>query len=372
MKLPVSFGTKLVFRLLLPGAVLAAVMARIVHTVAISYGIKVPIAYSFLVEAALWGWLIVVLDMPIYILFEGRRFWPQWISSALRDLQRARLLKILRAMRHYEARMKLLPSYLVQHPCAPSTRVRSNWLMEVRCYLGGQRPVMDSRSLSRIRDWQVRNAKSEASRLYFEAVTKLKDFPLDRRTAMPTVSSPTRLGNLIAAYEQYPLLKYRLDPAFFWWRIWVTIDKDLREEIDNQQALVDGTLYMVAALFAAVVVLLAYAFIDWAWPNALMYHEYEGPGFNLLAAVLCLIAGYSLYSISLYAHSTFGELFKAVFDQNHSKIDLAEIVEFVAETAGDPSLENKTFLEKNWAAYRFLRWHRVKRPSDRWPRRVRT
>ena len=102
---------------------------------------------------------------------------------------------------------------------------------------------------------------------------------------MPRALWPTRLGNLIAAYEQYPRLKYGLDAVFYWPRLWVTISKDLREEIDNQQAQADGLLYVAAALITSVAILLLYAAVDTFAPKALVYTE--SPGLDLAAAVFC-------------------------------------------------------------------------------------
>ena len=63
------------------------------------------------------------------------------------------------------------------------------------------------------------------------------------------------------------------------------INKDLREEIDNQQAQADGLLYVAAALLSAAVILFLYAPIDALVPKALVYTE--TPSLDLAAAVFC-------------------------------------------------------------------------------------
>jgi hypothetical protein len=347
MKLPIGFGTRFVFRTLLPGTALASVMARLVHSIAFAYGAKIPIAISFIGEIAFWGWIVLLLDMPIYMIFEGRRWWPLRLAAFFRDLERRRLLRILKDFRHQEEilrRSKELP---------PSNRIardRHDAILAINA--------------------RARNERIESSRLMGESVNKLNDFPLDPRTAMFTATWPTKLGNLIAAYEQYPLLKYRMDAVFFWPRVWITLDKDLRDEIDTQQAMVDGTLYTTAVLIFGSGMFLLYAGIDSMWPNALMYREHYLK--DLFAAAACATASYGIYSISLHAHSKFGDMFKATFDQYRSKVDLDDIVVFVGDTSGDPSLPHRSLLERNRAAYRFLQWQRVRRPGESKNRRVRT
>jgi energy-converting hydrogenase Eha subunit G len=74
MKLPFSFGTRLVFRLVLPGLVATLALLpilrywqlRVVPDVALT--LILPFIVVFL------GWLINLVDMPIYQIFEGRRF----------------------------------------------------------------------------------------------------------------------------------------------------------------------------------------------------------------------------------------------------------------------------------------------------------
>jgi hypothetical protein len=157
MKLPISFGNKLFFRVLLPGAILTAAFARISQAVLQLYGLKLPIAYAFPVETLLFGWFMLVLDTPVYMLFEGRRFWPTSLFALGRRRERARLVSLLRRMRRYDS--DRLPSAV------------------------------------------PRGAREKADRIYPEAAVDLSGFALDRVTSMPRVIWPTRLGDLIAAYE---------------------------------------------------------------------------------------------------------------------------------------------------------------------------
>jgi hypothetical protein len=61
--------------------------------------------------------------------------------------------------------------------------------------------------------------------------------------------------------------------VFYWYRLWVVIDKNLREELDNAQSVVDSTVYISFSLYLSGVIMFAYAGIDaamnmyrgWSW-----------------------------------------------------------------------------------------------------------
>jgi hypothetical protein len=76
MKLPFDFGVKLFFRLLIPGFFLSLGFFPFMSKLLFWTGWKIAPEYFFLGSTALLGWLLIILDMPIYMLFEGRRFWP--------------------------------------------------------------------------------------------------------------------------------------------------------------------------------------------------------------------------------------------------------------------------------------------------------
>src|SRR5262249_35103697 len=115
--------------------------------------------------------------------------------------------------------------------------------------------------------------RDNSRHLYNEYAAELNEFPINKETALPTVFCPTRLGNIIYAYEQYPLLKYGLDAVFFWPRLWLAVDKDLREEIDNHQAQADGLVYLVTAFAITGLLLFITAWIDHQYPEFLLYKQ---------------------------------------------------------------------------------------------------
>src|SRR5262249_58959959 len=127
--------------------------------------------YSLAVVAC--GWALVVADMPIYMLFEGRRYWPAWIRDLL--------------LRREARRLKYL------------------------------RDLLDKPDIDR--------------RRFLEVGVEYGLYPTNE-SGEAYVAHPTRLGNIVEGFESYPTVKYGLDSVFYWFRVWVSLDKDLREEID--------------------------------------------------------------------------------------------------------------------------------------------
>jgi hypothetical protein len=310
VKLPFEFGTKLVFRLVFPGAILAAALAPAVHALLHALGILIKIQFLFPFEAIAWGWAVVVCDMLIYMLFEGRRFWPNFVREALLNSEKRRLKAL--------------------------------------------NDVMNDITVNRGRQ--------------LEAAVEYGFFPTNE-SGETYVEYPTRLGNIIAAYENYPYVKYGLDSIFFWYRLWVVLDKDLREEIDNAQAVVDSTVYMSFALYLSSLAMLVYSAVqlltdisrDYLQLPPLVALPYvPGPYFLLGLSLACLIIGFFIYRVSLPAHAQFGELFKSIFDQYRSKLSFDDIANEVGRLVGEPCLWQHTQKTKNQAVWRFLRWHRIR------------
>ncbi|HEY8185859.1 MAG TPA: hypothetical protein VIF64_07305, partial [Pyrinomonadaceae bacterium] len=91
MKLPFDFGVKLIFRMVLPGFLLSLGLLPLLRMVLQLQGWSDKWEYAFVVMVILLGWAIIIADMPIYILMEGRRFWPGFIKDFSMKRQRERL-----------------------------------------------------------------------------------------------------------------------------------------------------------------------------------------------------------------------------------------------------------------------------------------
>jgi hypothetical protein len=308
MKLPFEFGTKLVFRLVFPGVILAAATTPLVNAVLDITEIRLKIEYLFPIETLAWGWLVVVCDMHIYMLFEGRRYWPDVIRRVF--------------LRREEARLQRLRAI-------------------------------------------AKSSEGKDRRKFLETSVEIGQYPIDEG-GDPRVEHPTRLGNIIEGFETYPKRKYGLDAVFYWYRLWVVLDKDLREEIDTAQAVVDSTVYISFVLYVSAILVLIYAGIE-SLMNADWYTRAALPGLAslyipqqsmlLVIAAVCLIFARLVYRISLPAHAQFGELFKSIFDQYRSKLSFNDVVKEIGEVIGDPQLRYRSTREKNQIVWRYLKWH---------------
>jgi hypothetical protein len=120
-----------------------------------------------------------------------------------------------------------------------------------------------------------------------------------------------------------------LDAVFYWYRLWVVLDKDLRDEIDNAQAVVDSTVYISFALYVSGLAMLIYAGLSLVRLHFKLLYV-PTPSVLFVMGVGCLIIGFVIYRLSLPAHAQFGEFYKSIFDQYRSKLVFSDILNDVA------------------------------------------
>lgn len=310
MKLPVEFGIKLIFRLVFAGVILAAALYPLLQGILRTIDLRIKIEFLFPIAVIIFGWLVLICDMRVYMLFEGRRYWPRWAKRVFVWSEEKRLKKLEK--------------------------------------------IVASQSGDR--------------RVFLEAGVELGLFPVNDNSES-YVAHPTRLGNLIESFETYPKVKYGLDSVFYWYRLWVVLDKDIREEIENAQSIVDSTVYVAFALYVSGSVMFGYAglallshaaqaLLHWQPLTSLPY--VPGPLTLCGLGAVCLMAGYLTYRLSLTAHAQFGELFKSIFDQFRSKLQLDDILKEVSAISDSPHLSFKSRREKNQIIWRYLRWHLIR------------
>jgi hypothetical protein len=302
MKLPFSFSLKFVFRMLLPGLFFALGLLPLLQTLLDRMGAIKYTEAAFVVLVILGGWLMVVLDMHIYMLYEGRRYWPKPI-----------------------------------------------WDFFVR---------LESKRVSRLsKIIETNTASAGDERRQQEARTDLNQYRLDENRVYH-VDYPTRLGNIITAYENYPLRIYGMDPPFYWYRLWLFLDKDQREEIDSLQALADSTLYTSAGLYFCGFLCFLYALIRGLNLNWIGYLP-SAPVLYLLC-LLSFLGGWLIYRGSFHLHAQFGELFKAFFDVYHHKLEFKEVLEQLGHFDSIAASKDAPLILKNWEIWRYLRMYQVR------------
>lgn len=346
MKLPLDFGLKLFFRMLLPGTFVVVGMAPLLLAVLHLFGLDGHQEVGLILAVIISGWLVSTADMPIYMLVEGRRGWPPPLRRLFLRSEERRLCELNAAIEKYF------------NTEDPTEAIRRHYL--------------------------------EAS------AEKRSSFPMGV-DGDAYVQFPTRLGNLIHSYETYSKTRYGLESVFYWPRIWLTLDKDLREEVDSQQAVADAAVYCtVASAFAGGLwslygllrlpgdtFLLMCRFIR---PRAVL-SMVEPPFLSLLALSsplngrlpiawksLLLSAAFFvmaalIYRLALFANAHFGTLFMAVIDISHSQLAksmpvrrLAEMVRLTAHKSGQGTIADETDFE---VARRYLQYFNVKLEGER-------
>ena len=136
---------------------------------------------------------------------------------------------------------------------------------------------------------------------------------------LPFAIHPTRIGNILAGYEQYPNTRYGMDSVFYWPRIWLQIEMDKKEEIDEQWSVADGFLTLSAISFGGTLIWSAQALAA-AFVRGLPGLPLGAPGFAFLGALLWLALGFFWYKLSLPFHRENGEVYKAIFDIYREKV----------------------------------------------------
>lgn len=170
-------------------------------------------------------------------------------------------------------------------------------------------------------------------------------FPTNEAGA-PVVSAPTLMGNILASYESYPLRRYGIPGGFYWTRLWLLLDKDVRDEVDGAWAETDGLMHLAAGLLAAgsayALGLLGLAAGQLIGTGGLA--SLSAPRTALFASAL-IGASYLAYRMSLPGHVRNGELYKSIFDLHHAKLNVI----------GPLTDEERATFRNAWAALEYGR-----------------
>jgi len=318
MKLPFSFNLRFIYRNILPGFLLSLGFFPLINLVAKSFHIVINNEYLILISSIIFGWFLQVIDMHIYMVYEGRRYWPKFIKKYF----------IRRKQRHL---LKLKNRYSF---------------------------ILERRNALSLEDENYNYINNE----YYELSSKIRRFPVNSngdRTAI----FPTEIGNIIYSYESYTKIVYGINSIFYWNWIWMLLDKDLKEEIDSQQGLADSTIYTSFALNFNAILMIVYGINE-----LIRFHHLYDIGlfeinifygyFFLLSFIQFLIA-YLIYKSSIQLHISFGSIFRAVFDAYREKINVDHVIKTISNLTGDESYKEKDSVEKYEISWRYLKNYKI-------------
>jgi len=246
----------LLMRTLLPGVAATAVIYPCLRIDVVFSSEKIENLYRPAIGISLLilllGLLLSFVSNDIYRIYEGRIFWPQKIFDALLHLQ--------------QARVKMLRNAAAKAEDEKPLKYREFWYL-------------------------------------------LRRYPTDEN-GDPCASHPTLLGNIIAAYEGYPLSRYGMDGVFYWTRIWLQMEREKKDEIESVWCVADGLVTLSAVGYGGALFWLTIG-IARALGLAIVLNVPYHP-FLITTGLLTL--GYLFYRLSLPCTRANGEVFKAVFD----------------------------------------------------------
>ncbi|MGD1081969.1 MAG: hypothetical protein ABR881_26930 [Candidatus Sulfotelmatobacter sp.] len=164
--------------------------------------------------------------------------------------------------------------------------------------------------------FQEMRAATDPAR-YDELSYRLRDYPQDP-DGTPQAKMPTILGNLLYQYEHYPEERYGMDAVFYWTRIWMVMDKDVKKEIDDQWSVADGFLSLSLVSFAGGLLWTLVGLLSWF--DVAYTRLPTDSNLTIVAGLFSLLMGYVFYRASLPFHRQNGERFRAIFDVYRDKI----------------------------------------------------
>ena len=299
MKIPFNFGFAALIRLYFPGLFFSALtfpvfsgLFKKIEFLAV-FGKPEYIA----LEAIFWGILIYALDDTIYQILEGRTLWPAFLFN--------------RGVKKESAFIK-------------------------RC--------LDKNE-------KLKEENKIGSHQYRELWYRLRVFPQDEKSEYYALY-PTRLGNIIQGYELYPKSRYGIDAVFYWYRIWLTLDKNVKEEIDNESARADFAVYSSFLFYASFMLYIICCGLKlWQDQGSLTLFPLPSWSILLLLTGVSFLLGLLFYKLSCPLHRFFGEYFKSLFDLNKNSI--LEIAQYLDES------QKKQIKQ----VIRYLQYHKIKCPN---------
>jgi len=215
------------------------------------------------------GALITTLDYRIYTFYEGRFGWPEVVKSALTK----RLSRRVASLQDRDRKI----------------------LEEIK-------KLKESSDSSQSEPERIARLENERKEIWFN----LRMFPasVDKPGSPETRQArlPTMLGNLLAEAESYALLRYGMDPVFYWYRLAQIVPRERMQVLDRLKASTDFLVYTSALLvFYAPIHLVSY----------LVGKLYC---LSLLGFAGALLISWVLYRVSLNSLMQYCESTKGLYD----------------------------------------------------------
>jgi len=311
-KPPTEYGLPFVLRSFLPGLILTMLLLIGIapHIPVFSQlwnGLSTEVkAILVLFAAFIFGAIVTSLDYVIYTFYEGRFFWIRWVRKWMTTSLKHKVERL------YER----------------NARIKKE-KQELRNATGLSKKEIQEK---------LDSLENERREIWFE----LRMFPVvtgeDGEKRFPQY--PTRIGNLLCEEERYPLVRYGMDPVFYWYRLMHILPSDVRSELDRLKALPDFLIYSSAVLAAYALIHLVVYSLEQAWFQALTIFG------------ISLGLSYLTYRASLTSVRNLSEYTKGVYDTYRN-----ELKKRINPFAADLPIESESrFWKKTW---RYLQYGRI-------------
>ena len=145
---------------------------------------------------------------------------------------------------------------------------------------------------------------------------------------------PTKMGNILWSYENYSESRYGIEAIFYWPRLWLSLDKETRNEVNTAGAEADCITYISFVLFCTSILNILISLLDYfniptlvvgliGNPvNSLTLGEVAlTPSLFLGVGIIGLALSWLSYRLSLSFHLRYGSFFQSLFDLHRDRLE---------------------------------------------------
>jgi hypothetical protein len=158
--------------------------------------------------------------------------------------------------------------------------------------------------------------------------SELTGFPAGK-DGWPYAARPTRFGNLLASYESYPFHRYGLHSHVFWPRLWPTLPRDVRESLEHDWAMVDAVVHLAGAFVVVGGLYVTTGVIALAassWKGLTVVYESTDLAAAAIASGAALVLlSYFPYVLSFGQLRRYGDMFRSAFDVYRKNLEVVKL-----------------------------------------------
>ncbi len=221
--IPQSFGLSFFMRIFFPASI-----GTILYGIAFRPFIKKIFWFELTFENTILIWIIIslligilldLLDLYIYRLYEGLKFWPNKLKKDFYDGQ------IKNFCNNIDGKLKEVYEEI---------DIKEESLKN-----------SDDEIVKKELKEELRELHKKARRLWSEVRSYPYNSDYDTYSnRYPEYLIPTEFGNVLAEYELYSEKQYGMHMMIFWHHLWLILPKEVRNELELRGAKADFSVYI--------------------------------------------------------------------------------------------------------------------------------